>query len=263
MTDRRRRSVVAGVGMGALALALAYLFAPEAVAFTWPYPITRLTFVFLAALSAAFAAPLLWVAWTGELGGLYGVGVDLALAFAGVMVGLVVLGAGVRPLPPVSFAIYGLATVAGVWLALIGRRRPMKDARPMPRAVRSAFWAFAALLVTAALLLISRVPDVLPWQIDQDSASLVGWIFLGSAAYFVVAARRGARREANGPLLAFLAYDVVLIVPFTEHFATVRPEHRLGLVVYVAVLVVSSILAIAFLTVEMQARKGARASIEA
>jgi hypothetical protein len=48
-------------------------------------------------------------------------------------------------------------------------------------------------------------------------------------------------------LLGFLAYDLVLIGPFLQHFSTVRPEMRLSLVLYTAVVVYSGLLAIYFL----------------
>ncbi len=52
-------------------------------------------------------------------------------------------------------------------------------------------------------------------------------------------------RTASG----FLAYDLVLIVPFLKHFATVNAAHRPSLVVYTAVLVYSGVLAAYYLFV--------------
>jgi len=53
--------------------------------------------------------------------------------------------------------------------------------------------------------------------------------------------------NAKGQLLAFLAYDLVLIVPFARRFATVPPEMLLSLTVYTAVISYSALLAIFFL----------------
>lgn len=53
--------------------------------------------------------------------------------------------------------------------------------------------------------------------------------------------------NAKGQLLAFLAYDLMLIVPFARRFATVPPEMLPSLSVYTAVISYSGMLAIFFL----------------
>ena len=62
--------------------------------------------------------------------------------------------------------------------------------------------------------------------------------------------------NATGQLLAFLAYDLVLIAPFLKHFATVNPAHRPSLVVYTAVLIYSGVLAAYYLFVHTSIRLG-------
>jgi hypothetical protein len=52
--------------------------------------------------------------------------------------------------------------------------------------------------------------------------------------------------------MGFLAYDVVLIVPFMQHFQTVRPDLWTNLVAYVAVLVYSAALAAYYLFVRRE-----------
>jgi hypothetical protein len=42
--------------------------------------------------------------------------------------------------------------------------------------------------------------------------------------------------------LGFLAYDLVLIIPFLQHFANVRPEMLLSLTIYTAVVSYSGLL---------------------
>ena len=41
-----------------------------------------------------------------------------------------------------------------------------------------------------------------------------GWLFLGASVYFIYAVARPAWEMPTGPLLGFLAYDIVLILPF-------------------------------------------------
>ncbi|MBX3080792.1 MAG: hypothetical protein KF716_04100 [Anaerolineae bacterium] len=60
--------------------------------------------------------------------------------------------------------------------------------------------------------------------------------------------------NAAGQLLGFLAYDVVLIVPFIQHFSDVIPEHRVSLIVYTTVVVGSALLAIYYLFIHPETR---------
>ena len=56
-------------------------------------------------------------------------------------------------------------------------------------------------------------------------------------------------------LLGFLAYDLVLIGPFLQHFSTVRPEMRLSLILYTFVVCYSGLLAIYFLFIHPPTRR--------
>lgn len=78
-------------------------------------------------------------------------------------------------------------------------------------------------------------------------ASVVyGRIFLGAACSFVVALREPRWENAAGQLLGFLACDIVLIVPFIRHFSDVPDHLRLNLILYIAVVVSSGLLAIVY-----------------
>jgi hypothetical protein len=59
---------------------------------------------------------------------------------------------------------------------------------------------------------------------------------------------------ACGQLWAFLAYDLVLIVPYLLHFTLVRPELMPSLLVNTLVLVYSAALAIYYLLVKKETR---------
>ena len=62
--------------------------------------------------------------------------------------------------------------------------------------------------------------------------------------------------NAVGQLMAFLAYDLALIVPLTLHVADVVPEQRLSLAGYIAVLVISAVIAIYAFTIDRRTRIG-------
>jgi len=63
--------------------------------------------------------------------------------------------------------------------------------------------------------------------------------------------------DARGQLLGFLAYALILILPFLAHFATVEPEHRLSLTIYTGVLIYSGALAIFYLLIYRPTRSWA------
>jgi hypothetical protein len=83
---------------------------------------------------------------------------------------------------------------------------------------------------------------------------MFGWLFLGSAVYFIYGFVRPSWHNMRGQLLAFLAYDVVLILPYALMFPTVQPEHFQSLCAYFAVLVYSSVVAIYYLFIDKRTR---------
>jgi hypothetical protein len=106
--------------------------------------------------------------------------------------------------------------------------------------------------------LILKVPDTIPWAITPELSVVMGWMFVGAAAYFVYGLLRPSWANAAGQLAGFLAYDLVLIVPFLTRLPTVSPEHRLGLIVYTLVVSYSGLLAAYYLFVDKQTRVRAR-----
>src|SRR5680860_263630 len=56
----------------------------------WPLPDVRMTYIFLASIAAAIAAPCAWVAWRKELGALRAIGFELMIGVPAV--GLYLLG---------------------------------------------------------------------------------------------------------------------------------------------------------------------------
>jgi hypothetical protein len=129
----------------------------------------------------------------------------------------------------------------------------LKDARPTPRLVLLSFGIFAVSLVLVAGALLFKQP-VFPWTLTPESSIVFGCIFLGDAFYFIHALLHPRWHNAAGQLLSFLAYDLMLIFPFLRLFATVKPEFRLSLTVYVLVLVYSGVLALYYLFINKGTR---------
>ena len=83
---------------------------------------------------------------------------------------------------------------------------------------------------------------------------LLGWFFLGAACYFLYGLVHPSWQKACGQLWAFLAYDLVLIVPYLLHFALARPEQLPSLLINTLILVYSAALAIYYLLLKQTTR---------
>jgi hypothetical protein len=79
-------------------------------------------------------------------------------------------------------------------------------------------------------------------------------MFFGAAVYFAYGLLRPLWVNAAGQLAGFLAYDLILIVPFLTRLPTTPDEHRLGLTIYTAVLIFSALLAIYYLFIHKPTR---------
>ena len=233
-TDPRFRWALVAVVAGATVMGIGYLLDVPAATATWPYPVTRITFAFLAAVAIAFAAPVAWVAWTEDIAAIAGVGLTIAVAFGLFAVVLLTLVPGDARLAATLALALVVAGVGAVGF-LAGMRRASIDPRVTPPITRAVFVGLAAILILSGCAMLLRVPDVLPWRVDLDTQQLIGALFVGDAAYFLYAAARPAWSNAAGAWLAFLAYDVVLAIPLLSHLRVVAPEHLLGLQLYLAV----------------------------
>jgi hypothetical protein len=124
----------------------------------------------------------------------------------------------------------------------------------MPAAVRWSFVVFILGLLIVSVRLILKSPNVIPWTITPEVSLVIGWIFFGAATYFAYALMRPTWANSAGQLAGFLAYDVVLIVPFLKRLATTTSEQQIGLVIYTVVVIYSGLLAIYFLFIHRATR---------
>jgi hypothetical protein len=215
----------------------------------WPFEgTTPLTYILIASFYAAAAASTLWVAVSENYGALAGIGLDYLTIFAPAAYLSIQLGSssGNTQLTAYGFAcVFG--ALFGLGMFLWGLRQPLPDVPPMPALVRWSFVAFVAALLLAGVQLILQVPNVIPWSITPTLSVIIGWMFLGAAAYFVYGLLRPSWLNAAGQLIGFLAYDVVLIGPFLSRLPTVAPEHRTSQIIYTVVVVYSGLLALYYL----------------
>jgi hypothetical protein len=241
-------------------LAIAFFLQLPFAVNLWPFPgTTPLTFIFISSIFAAAAASTLWAVASENYGALAGIGLDYLAILVPVSIISFQLGAN-NGNPQLT--AYGIACVFGslfgLGLLLWSIRIPMDRTLPMPAFVR---WSFVIIIITLFIVctqLILKVPNVIPWKITPELSVVIGWMFLGAAIYFMYALLRPSWVNTAGQLAGFLAYDMVLIVPFLTRLPSTAPEQRIGLIIYTAVVSFSGLLAIYYLFIHKSTRIWAR-----
>jgi hypothetical protein len=236
--DMRIRLILIVIVIPAVLLGLGFILNLPPVTGGWPFPVSRLTHLFLAAVSFAFAAPMLYAIWRWDFAAVAGVGLTVAVSYAlfSVMI-LTMIGPNQGIWLNLVLAI--AVALAGFGGFLFGANRVPKDQRVTPMWVRALFGVFAALLILSGGAMMLRVSNILPWAVDPESAQLIGALFVGNAAIFLWAMARPVWTHAIATWLAFIVYDIFLVLPLVMHLSDVLPEHTLGLWLYIGVLVVS------------------------
>jgi hypothetical protein len=240
--------------------AVALFFQWPAVAALWPFAgTTPLTFIFISSIFAAAAASTYWAAAARSYAALAGIGLDYITIL--LPVAIFTLGLGLRGSNG-QMAGYGIVCLLGVAFgaALLAwsLRQPLDRSRPVPRLVQWSFAVFIAALLVVSTRLLLKHPNVIPWTITPELSVVIGWMFLGAATYFAYGLLRPSWANAAGQLAGFLAYDVVLIGPFFQRLPTVAPEHRVGLIIYTAIVSYSGLLAIYYLFIHPATRVWSR-----
>jgi hypothetical protein len=239
-----------------LFLAVAFIFQWPIARQVWPLSYTnQTTYLFIGSIFAAAAASTLWCLLAKEDGALAGVALDYVTIFTPLSIFAFQLASrSSNPKLPVFAVACVAGALFGLGLLLWSIRIPIRDPRPTPRLVRIAFAVFVIELIIAGGQLVLKFPSVLPWQVTMDGQIIYGWMFLGAAAYFAYGFLRPSWHNAAGQLAGFLAYDVVLIVPFILMLPTVNPRWHLNLIVYTFVVALSGLLAIYYLFINPATR---------
>jgi hypothetical protein len=245
------RCAIVLTGIAALVGGLGFLLGWRDVVRIWPFLGYGLSPVFLASILAAIAAPVIWIGLSGEFAALRGGAANLLVAGGGIAAYGLSQSWGDPAGRVQMFAIIHLAiAMVSVLLLVVTLRTPWDDDRPTPVAVRLAFGIFGLVLVGVGTALALRQP-VFPWPLDRDTSIVYGIIFLGAAVYFAYGLWRPVWGNAKGQLVGFLAYDLVLIVPFVRLWFS---SPSLSLAIYLAVIAGSAGLAIWYLALSPRYR---------
>jgi hypothetical protein len=247
------RALIGLAGVANLVGALALVARTAEVIDAWPWDLTRLSVLFLAAMLAAVGAAAVWIGVSGEGGSLPAGFTNLAVTGLGTAGWLAVTEPDLRGLT----AAVALLAVGNLVLAVVTHRAvAARDewAPDLPGVIRWSFVAFATVLAAVGVALIAGIPGVMPWQVGPGTAEVFGWIFLGDAFFFTYPLLWPTADAGRAQLWSFLGYDLVLLGPLAATLPTIDPSLRPNLLAYLAVLVYSTVLGLWYLVVRPLAR---------
>jgi hypothetical protein len=240
---------------GTATLLLAFILDAKWATGLSPWDMSRLSRLFIASILAAIGAPVIGVAISGELAAVTAGAVNLFVTNCGIAAALFKWSAassepGNLRLMAFIFVLFAIVTGA---LFLWGRTLKFEDRRPLPRLIYWYFLAAAAILILVGSALVTGRPYTFPWMLSRELSVIFGWIFLGASCYFMHAVFVPVWGNVKGQLLGFLAYDLVLLVPFIQHFQSVSAPMFMSHVVYVTVVVTSGIMSVYYIFVTRDA----------
>lgn len=258
--SRGIRLLLSAIALFQTFFAVAFYFQLPFATSLWPLPeTTPLSHIFLASIFLAAAAATGWCVWVNSRGALAGIALDYIVIFVPLIVYLLQRAAALENTSGFVIAL-GVGVVFGGWMLIYSLRAPITDPRPMPRLVRWSFIVFTVALVIVGVSLTLKVPNVIPWRVTEDMSVVIGWMFLGAAAYFIYGLLRPSWLNTGGQLAGFLAYDIVLIVPFLQRLPGIAEEFRVSLIIYTVVVIYSGLLAIYYLFINPSTRMGSPAA---
>lgn len=247
--------VVVIFGLLDLVLTIGYLFQMPWATATWPWPVSPLDFILVSSFLAGATGTIFWLGLVGDWGAATGATMNVGSMNIGAAAFLFqkwsethdqrFLSRGI------AFATFALANI-GVFIWSL--RHPIRDRRPAGKVLRALFVVFSGLLVFAAVQLMRRSPTIFPWPLEPDTQIMFGWMFAGSAVYFTYGLLRPSWHNMRGQLIAFLAYDLILIPPYAYLFTMVQPDHFPSLCTYMVVLVFSGLVSIYYLFINKRTR---------
>lgn len=245
----RVRWLLLAVAAAQAVFALVFWFQLPLVGAIWPWPATSpLSATFIASIFAAAAASTAWCAVFRRERALAGIALDYLVIFVPFTLFSALRAAQGAGTGVAAFAVAcGFGVVIGAGILRYSLRFGWRNAAPAPALARVSFAVFVVALVLAGSLLVLGTPNVLPWTVTPDLSVLFGFIFLGAAAYFVFALAQPVADNVPGQLAGFLLYDVVLLGPFLVRLPTIDDAFRLSLLVYLAALIYSTVLALYYL----------------
>jgi hypothetical protein len=242
-------------GFVSLIFAIGFFFQMKWSTQFWPVDSDRLSYLFVSSILAAIGTPILWIGLSREIRAMAGGAINIAITSGGFTIYSILLYIRDQQLALLLFAaaalcLFLLTIVLFVWSS----HQVFIDTRPIPLTVKLSFAVFSVVLLLVGSALVVQRPNIFPWPTGPENSVFYGWIFLGAMSYFIYTLLYPVWGNTYGQLIGFLSYDLILIVPFLQHFSTVRPEMRLSLTLYTLVISYSAFLAIYYLFLNSNTR---------
>ena len=119
--------------------------------------------MFLAPITAAIGAPMIWIGMTQEFGAARGGAVNLGISAAG-MTSYQLLRYGREQAVPLFISAVPAAAflAANVVIFRWSSQQPIGDQRAVPRLVKASFGVFTVVLLIVGGLLVMQVPTIFP-----------------------------------------------------------------------------------------------------
>ena len=251
------RTVIGLSGAAATAVAILLFVGWQPIVELLPFASTTLTNQFVGSVALAYAAAALWIAWSGEIAAFAGAGLTIIAVSAGAAAGHITAS----PLRMIDVAValgavaaIVMSVVLSLWTARLPVSRPAADAPVRAPGLRGLHGHPGCGRASDRARASQRAP-MAPCGEWPGARRLD---LPCRRALFRLRSTPAAMGNAVGRLLAFLAYDMALIVPMLIHFGNVDAAQSLSLVGYVAVLVVSGAIAIYAFTMDPRTRLGSR-----
>jgi hypothetical protein len=256
MTTKTMRIVLIVIAVMQIVVGFGYWAHVPLFTDLWPFPaMTPLSYTFLASIFMAAAAATLWIAYYEQYAAIVGLGLDYLVILLPVSILSFQVGAATQNNAMTTYAVVALiGALFGVGLIVWGLGQPFDLSKPVPALIKWSFVIFIIVLIGAGAQIVAKVPNIIPWSITPEFAVVIGWMFIGAAAYFAYAVIRPGWNNAAGQLFGFLAYNVVLLVPLLMRIPIVAPEHQTQLFIYITVVMYSALLAIYYLFINKQTR---------
>jgi hypothetical protein len=217
MTRRWARWALLGAGVTFAILSIAMALRYDWATGIWPWDDARMTYIFFGSIGMATAAPLIWIALANEPGALEPLALELCVAMFATF-GFMVYRWTRHNESDLLGVVIGSFVVAIAFVGIYrwSRRQPLRDQRRIPLYVIVSFAIFLAVLVPVGIALVFQVDDVFPWTLRPPTSTVIGMIFLGAALLFAWILAHPMWAYAGPALAAFLAYDLVLYVPYVD-----------------------------------------------
>jgi hypothetical protein len=196
-------------------LSIGFFFRSDWAMNAWAWPEAKMSYVFLAAIGAATVGALVWVAISGDVAALAPGAINTTVSM---MLGSVYFGQrGIRQDDGEMLIWAAICLGYGIpvfRIYLWSRSRVVLSTMPTPTYVRWFFLGAASVLAVVGFLAYVQLPHIYPWDVQSGTSSLFGALFLGAASVFVYGLARPVWAFAAGNLWAFLAYDIILLIPY-------------------------------------------------